>query len=624
VFYFELGLDGLASVGAYLLGALGMILVFRASRTVNFSQAAIGMIGALIYGHWVNAGGSVVVAFIVAVVVSAVTGLITYLLFIRPLARRGPFARLVVTFAVLLLLDGIAYLIWGSGYALVQPTFGSGAVHIGTIPVTIQTLVSLGVGIVGAALTGLYFQRTRRGIATQATAVNVDGAEALGVNVTALGSIAWLVAGAISGIALILLLPDVGLQPEPLTLSVLPCLAVALAARFRRLLVAVVVAIVIGVAQSICSGVSSLSQYSDSLPFVAIIAVLLVVQDVRPGRVAQEFDRLVACPTVSGRRVRTGAAGLVVLCILPLVFDQYWVSLLTEGAGLAIVGLSLVLLTGYLGEISLMQWAFAGVGAFMTSYLSAAQHWNVVLALLVSAAIVVPGALLLGAISMRLSGLNLAIASLGCAIVVQDLILPHFNGGIGYGYTALTFGGAALTGKETCYLALAVLIVIVAALVLVRNSTIGARLIAVKGSPTAATAAGISCFRYKVTCMCSAAFMAALGGAIWGYATGSVNSSTFDPVTSLSILVFVYINGIGLISGGIIGGLAVALGPSFLTGVVHISGLAWFYILGGGLAAISVVHQPDGALYRPGRRKTPRFSRAPGSGHPSVAVKETI
>ena len=251
--------------------------------------------------------------------------------------------------------------------------------------------------------------RTLIGLATRAAAENDTAAAALGWSPNLLATASWGVGGALAGLAGALVVPITGLLPATISLLIVPALAAALVGRFDSFLLTTVGALVLGIGQSLLQRYWTQTGVADAVPFVAIILILVLTGRSLPIR-GHLTDRL---PKLGNGVIRPvpvlvcSAAGVL---LMAFAFPANWIDAFTVSLSVAIVVLSVVVLTGYAGQISLAQYAMAGLGAFVSGRLVSALHWPFELALPAGVIAAVPLGLLFAVPAMRTRGVNLAVS----------------------------------------------------------------------------------------------------------------------------------------------------------------------------------------------------------------------
>jgi branched-chain amino acid transport system permease protein len=252
-----------------------------------------------------------------------------------------------------------------------------------------------------------------------------------------------------------------------------------------------------------------------------------------------------------------------------------------------------------------MQWALAGVAAFTAVGLAVDHGWSFVPGLVVGALCAGVVAVIIGVPALRLRGVTLVIVTLAASITLQQLVFNQFGGGAGYVAPVASLFGLHLIGRTFSVLALILLAVLCIATYALRRSTVGKRLLAIRASERAAAASGVRTVFMKTAVFGLGGVLAGVGGVVWGYATGAVQAGSFDPITALEIVAFLYINGVGSIGAGVMAGFAIAMGQPFLTNIVHVNGSAVFDIIAGVGLIYTLIMHPDGALVHR-KRQGPR------------------
>ncbi|MFA5891333.1 MAG: branched-chain amino acid ABC transporter permease [Actinomycetota bacterium] len=274
------------------------------------------------------------------------------------------------------------------------------------------------------------------------------------------------------------------------------------------------------------------------------------------------------------RRIRLGAWGAAgfLAIVLPFVLPAYWSFVLVSAVTTSIVALSIVVLTGLVGQISLCQATFVGFGAYASARLTGDANVPFLIALPLSGLAAVPIGLLAGVPALRLRGLYLAIATLGFGAAVQATIFGNstITGGIsGVSFERPKMFGLDFAGDRSFYfLALAVLVLLIVFTVNVRRGKTGRAFAAIRDGEVAAAASGVSLARYKMMAFALSAFFAGVGGALFGHATLSVNSSSFDVFQSITFVTITIIAGVGSVAGALLAGMLLNIMPKALSGIL--------------------------------------------------------
>jgi branched-chain amino acid transport system permease protein len=552
-----------------------------------------------------NGGVSLQVALAVSLVVAAALGLLVYLLVFRPLRGAPPLAKVVASIGLMVVLQAVATLQFGSANRFLAAVLPSSPVHLLGVEVPSDRL-ALAAVVVGASLvlTAVY-RWTRFGLATRAAAEDEAAASLLGYSPDRLAAVNWVAASVLAGLGGILVAPITALNPVSYTLFVVPALAAALVGRLASFGLTTVAALALGMVQSELVKLQSDWAWlrdlnpRDGLPFL-VIAVLMVWRGTLvPDRASAVAARL---PT-AGRPTRPGltAAVAVVPTVVALVaLSGPWRLGLIRSIVAAVVCLSIVVLTGYVGQLSLAQMALAGVAGFGLSRLHDALHVPFPLAPLLAAVAAAVVGLLVGLASRRVRGVDLAVLTLAAGVAVEELLFknPALTGGLGGSRVPppvllgldLGISGHGATYPRLAFglLALAVLVATALSVAALRRGQFGRRMLAVRVNERAAEAAGVDVARTKLLAFVLASFFAGLAGALLGYSQGQLSFASFGVFASLSFLAAAYLGGVARISGALVGGLLIPGGLVF-TALDRVAGLEDDALLLSGLALVVVV-----------------------------------
>ena len=583
--------------------ALGLVLSYRSSGVVNFAHAAMGMYVAYAFFEFRETGDLVLPilglperihllarptlasALVVAVLLGAVVGVVVYGLIFRPLRQSPVLARVVASLGLLLYLQEIVRLrfpVAGAGVNSRRPVLPEAPVRLAGTAVSQNRLLLVALVVVATAgLTALY-RLTRFGLATRAAAGNEKGALLLGISPDRLGAVNWALASVLAGLAVILIEPITGLDPTTTTLLVVPALAAALLGRLSSFVIAAAAGIGIGMLQSLILGYSvqpdvtwipdwlPTTGLQQAVPVALIIGVLVWGGDALPDRSAILGRRLPASPTPRHVTAWTLVLGAVVVVGLLTVSAGYRQAMIVSMV-FALVALSVVVVTGYVGQISLAQLAFAGVSGFTVIRLDEHGVPFVVAAILAAGVSMVLG-VLVGLPATRVRGMSLAITTLALAVAIEQLVLasPPFSGGPA-GSSAprpTLFGldlGVSARGADNFRPAFGVMVLVVLALSCVavanlrRNGT-GLRWLAVRANERAAAAAGIDVGRTKLGAFATSSFLAGLAGVLMAESTATLSPTSFMVIGALVALALTYLGGVASIGGALVAGLLAQAG----------------------------------------------------------------
>jgi len=582
-------LKGAVIGGLYAMIALGLALVYRANRIINFAQGDLGGAPAtLAVLLIVSTGLPYVVAMISGLAAGVCLGVVVEFLIIRRFAKAS---RLILTVVTVGLSSGLA------GLEVYLPT----AFHLNIPPqkfpspfnfsfavgkIEFQGNDLLAIFAVPVAILGLawFLNRTHVGIAVRACSESADRASLLGVPVKRVNMLVWAVASLLATVALILRAGVVGLPiGSALGLSVLlRTLAPAAIGRMERMPTIVGAALLFGVIEQAVVWHTGSNDVVDLVSFVVIVVALLLqrsqlasraeeaaisswtaIREVRP--VPPELTKL---PEVLwARRALLGLVGAVAV-LAPFVVGPARTELAVNLIVFMIVGLSLLMLVGWAGQISLGQFAFVGAGSAAGAWMT--LHWqldltlNLLLAGLLGAAV----AVVVGVPALRIRGLFLAVATLAFTQAASSYFLSynhfHWIPTQDRRFDRLALFGRVSLDTETRYyfFCLAVLAACTLAVRGLRRSRTGRVLIGVRENERSVQAYGVNVARAKLTAFAMSGFMAALAGVLLVHLQQALYPGVVNPESSLYAFVMVVIGGLGSI-------------PGVFAGAIYIQGLGW-------------------------------------------------
>jgi branched-chain amino acid transport system permease protein len=491
-----------------------------------------------------------------------------------------------------------------------------------------------------------------------------DRRELGGLNPARIGLTNTLLASLLAGALGIVAAAITQLDPTTLPLQIIPALAAALIASFTSFWGAAISAFVISIAYSLIDYMSAQSWFpqsggvalpgtTDLLAFIIIIGVLFWRGARIPGRGEIVERRLPEAPRPQHlwrTALICAVFGAVLLIVFPFDYRQALINTLIG----AIMALSLVVITGYVGQISVIQLSLAGAAGFTVSHMAV----NFGITFPAGAVIGIGVAVIIGVVTavsaVRVRGVSLAVVTLAGAVAIEN-----------FGFTNTTWGGGS-TGSPVAeptffgidlgsnagfrgidgnvpspvfgWVCLACLILLAVGVGFIRRGKLGQQMLAIRSNERAASAAAINPRTVKLYAFTIAAFIAGVAGVLYAYDFGSVSQDRYDPVTALSLIAFAYAGGITLISGAVFAGLisAQALFPYALQDWFGLSG-NWFLLFGGVVLIFTLLQNPTGVagdIYRRTHKKpqvhapdvdaasreriTPRTRRPDLSGQPEA------
>ncbi|MEA2493671.1 MAG: hypothetical protein QOJ29_1582 [Thermoleophilaceae bacterium] len=619
----------------YGLLALGLVLIYKTSRVLNFAHGALGAISAVLLERMVNDfhfwyWPTFVLTLLVAALIGAGTELLLRRLFTRP------------RFLVMVATIGLAQLLFVlSLLSFIQPDEGARPfpvpftlkAHIDVFVLQPAHFVILFFAPIAALAVALFFSLTPYGLALRAAAENADSARLGGIWVRRASTLAWAIAGVLSAVTAILVGPfqaNVYAQPLGPTLLV-RALVAALLGGMVNLRVAFLAGVGIGVLEQIVFWNWPEPSTVEAVMFGLLIgALLLRVRSLRTTSRTEEQSswqfgaatrmRIPAPDRVLVSRIGMALA-LVLALLLPAVISNSRSFVFTQIFVFAIVGVSLTILSGWSGQLSLGHFGFVAVGAIVTARFG--DDLPLPLLLVVAGTVAAAVAIVVGLPALRIRGLYLAVTTLGFAVLVTGWLLPHQQLGLPdpasqrVGRPNL-FGFDLTSEKRYYYFALGLMLLVALGAHNLRRSGIGRSMIAVRDNETAAGAMGIRVMRTKLTAFAVSGFLAGVGGVAFAYGLFRFNVESFGAERSIFVVSIAVIGGMGSIAGALLGalyliGLPAALGYSIAVDfLVAGVGLTIFilYLPGGLVSVVDALGDSVTALWRR-RAATPVASAAP-------------
>jgi branched-chain amino acid transport system permease protein len=607
----------------YALLAIGIVLVYRGNRIINFAQAQIGVIAAILaiemnvtYG--INFVLSCLIGIAAAVIIGAILSLLP-----RHFRRSS---RLILTVATI----GLAQLFTGVG-AILPILFCNPATNTSCTTAaahqtfntplhtqfTINPVVFSGndiVAFVGTVIIvvalALFMRRSKYGLAIRAASENGERATLLGVPVPRLDTIIWVVAAVLSTVAILLQTPVLGFggfQTVSTTGDdvLIRILAAAVIGRMESMPRTAIAAVGIGIFDAGATWTYANTTFVDATLVLVIIAALLLqrksytritesdqstwrsVVAVRPIPRA-----LAALPEVRWSLRGSKLALVAVAVLLPLLISDSQTYLASIILVYAMVGLSLLVLTGWTGQISLGQFGIAGLAGAVAADLYSRHGWDFFAALAIAVLVGAFVALLIGVPALRIQGPFLAVTTLAFGICASVYLLsPSY---LTWLVTTSAnrpslFGHASLlsSDKDIYYFCLIGFFLVLMAVRSLRRSRIGRGLIATRDNEAAARAAALNTTRQKLTAFLISGAIAGFAGALFVVQAQGVNNGSFTADIDIALFTMVVIGGLGSLPGVIVGAFAVWSAMYFLPP-------GWAQIVNGGGILLLLIFLPEG------------------------------
>ena len=609
-----LAIFGMQSAAIYAVAASGLVVTYATSGIFNFAHGAIGMLAAFSYWELTqNRSLPVWLGLVIVLFVEApIMGYLLDVLIMRRLTGASTITKIVVTIGLLVAFVSLAGIIWPQGSTTrILPRFfvGSTVSVLGT-NVDYHAIVVLGSAVAVAVGLRLVLYRTRLGVAMRAVVDNRELGALNGANPDRVSSFSWMLGcmlAALAGVLIAPILPQ--FTPVALTLLVITAYAAAMVGKLRSLPLTFLGAVILGEFESLLAfidtkniGGDSVSRLAQDLLPSAPVILLFLVLIFLPGD-QERFNVKSLRNRIPKPRFSTMVIVMAVYVAGAAVIAQSgWVSQPTvnelgKGIALGVVMLSLVLLTGYAGQVSLAQLAFGGIGAVVVWKLG--PTWGLLAAVAITALV---GALI-ALPALRLRGLYLALATMAFALFLEQSV--YGNNAIFNQFLPFAIGNATLErvpGLESntaMFIAMAVVFAVIALLLtVIRNGPFGRRLQAMNDSSAACATLGLDLTVTKLQVFALSAGIAGLGGAMLGMWKGtSVGRSDFSllegALPGLALVLVAVVGGITSVAGSIFGSIAFVMMP--VIGAWYAS-LNKIMTLLPGIAGVGLGTNPDGVV----------------------------
>jgi branched-chain amino acid transport system permease protein len=622
--------------------SLGVVLTYRGSGVINLATGGVAMIGG--YAYWALKTGQVAgvqmgtaPALVCSLIIVLMFGVLAELIAFRPLRNASPLAKLVSSLGVLLIAQATVLLAFGNTPQSEPTILPQSIVHVLGAVIPVDRFILTGIVIAMAAALAAAYRWSRFGLATRAASENEVAAMLGGLSPRLLSLGNTLLASFVAGAVGILAAAITELDSETLPLQIVPALTAALIARFTSFGLACAAGIGLGIIESLIQYASSQTWFpqagGSAIPGVAELVIFLITVAVmygRGGRLPRRGDlveRSLPQAPRPNNLLRTSLIVAVVcavaLVVLPYDFREALINTLIG----TVMALSLVVLTGFVGQISVVQLSLAGVAGFTISHLAVNAGIGFPIALILGTAAALVLGMVTAASALRVRGVNLAVVTLAAAVAIENFGFTNPTWGGGQTGSpvpephlfGLDLGPAAhfrgLDGNQPSpvfgWLVLALTIALCLLVGYVRRGKLGQKMLAVRSNERAAAASAINPRNVKLAAFAISALIAGVAGSLYAYNFGSVSGDRFDAFIALSLIAFAYAGGITLISGAAFAGLisTQALFPYALDKWFGLNG-NWFLLFGGVILVVTLIQNPDGvagAFYRKTHRR-PRFS----------------
>jgi branched-chain amino acid transport system permease protein len=622
--YLLFAIIGLTAGSVYGALAMGLVTTYRGTGVINFAQAAIAAWGAYVYAELSSTGdlvlpiGSVQLggpwpawaALVVGVVSAALLGLILHVIVFRPLHGAPPLAKVVATVGLLLALEALITLRFGTESIAVAPLLPSSSATVAGLSFSQSVIWLVGVTLLITGGLWSWGRFSRSGLATRAAMENERAASLSGYSPDRLAAATWVLGSAVSAAVVILATPSTGLSAGEIVLFVVPAVACALLGRLTSIPLACAAGLALGAVEAELTLLSGKAWWphwatvgvSDSVPFVVVILALFLLGRRIPTRGGLDVQLL---PPVIRPRLRPGRVAVLItggVLALSLTGGAYRFGVITSMI-IAIIALSLVVLTGLAGQISLAQAAVAGTAGFALSKIGTGLPFPI--STLAAALLAALLGLAIGIPALRIRGAQLAAVTLAAAVAVEQFVFdnPSFSPISGnpipdphlFGFDLAVRHGTDLARLPFGLLTLFTLVVAALAVANLMRSVSGQAMLAVRSNERAAAAVGIDVATTKLLAFGFSAFLAGLAGTFIGYSRGQLSAESFTVVVSLAFVAFAYLGGVTSIGGALVAGTLAPLGIGYVL-VDRFISLGRYYTLVAGLGLVLVAMLNPGGI----------------------------
>ena len=597
---------GIFTGAAYAIAAGGLVLTYSTTRVFNIAHGAIGMVFAFLYWDFsVRQGVPVWLSLILVLgVIAPLTGVFIQRVVTRGLGNAPIGVSLVVTVGILVTMIGLAQQVWKPAPRSLPQFYPDHLIHLGGVIITWQQVITVILSVIVAGALYVLLARTRVGTAMRASVDNPELLHLYGGRSDVVAALAWAVGTSLAALAGILLAPVIGLQYFDLTLLVISAYAAAMLGKLTNLPLTYVGAMGLGLAQSYVVGYlqyipghAKLTGLPAVIPSLFLFAILVILPQA-PLRIGQVKGIISAPVPTMGRSAVFGAGLIGVVVLMAAGMADSDLLLVGTAATYGIVMLSLVMLTGYGGFVSLAQFTFAGVGAVAYARVDQPNLFGLLVAVLIAAGV---GALVALPV-LRLTGLYLALATMAFGSMMDKIVFQsswafEFNNPLQA--ERLSIFGTRINSVGSYTVLMTVFFVLIALVVVaVRRGRLGRILIASRDSQAACGTLGLDLRWVRVALFASSAGVAGLAGALLAGLRGTIVADDFIFFKSLLLLLCAVVWGVTSVTGALFGGIFLML-LNYLPGPLannQSTQSLLFIVLG--IGAIVIGRDPNGLSNR--------------------------
>ncbi len=595
--FLQFTLIGISAGCVFAVAASGLVLTYTTTGVFNFAHGAVGMVAAFVYYEIkVEAGVPVPIALLLVLGVFAPLMGIVLERILRSVRNAPPGTTLTVTIALTILLIGVIQQLYQSDgeQRTSSDLFGDRVVTIAGARISWDEVAYFVTAVAVAVGLRYVLKATRTGVAMRAVVDNADLAGLTGAPPRTIARTSWILGSVLAALAGVLYAPQAGaLDAINLTFFVLAAYGAAVFGRLKSLPLTFAGAIVLGLVQAYAQiGFPEGELWNHlqvGVPGVFLFLVLLALPDAKlsVGRIVSRDTPGV--PRLPATLIRAALFVPAMMLLANLVGDN-----IVDFNRALIYGtllLSLVLLTGYSGQISLAQYVFFGLGAFAMSKVDGGDS---IFGMGAAAAIAVPFGVVVALPALRLQGLYLALVTFALSQVGRDVI---FQDSRIYGVGGVTVGRLEIFGvsfvSDEAFAALCALVfaLIAIGVLALRRGPFGRRLAAIRDSQAACATLGLDVRRTKLTVFALSSAIAGLAGALYGGLGFTASQLEFEPLYNVLLFLFAYVGGITTVTGALLGGVLFAALPWVQSEHPDLAGLVFAVIA---VVALALGKQPNG------------------------------
>jgi branched-chain amino acid transport system permease protein len=639
---FDFAAPGVQQGCAYALVGICLVLTYQATGVFNFAFGAQAFASAFVFTYLTQIHNwSGFNAFLVSVVVMGpVVGYAFDRLLFRHIANSNTVAKMVCSLALLVGIPSLLPVIFGpqesDATATILPFFNPNVVYFTLWGTPINGIYLSIISVTAVVLIGLTFllRFTALGLQMRGAVESRRLVQLDGVNADGVVAVAWIVSSFMAALAGVVLAPVFGqFNPENYVTLTVTAIACAVCATLRSLPIAAGVGLAIGVATTVLQGYippDSLFNAAivPSLPFLIMVVALLFLPGLRS--LDSSRDPLATIdppPPPIAATTRAPTMNRIIRVLWWVIFGAFVVSMLTwipsswatvfnNGITYSIVLLSITLITGMAGQLSLCQATLAGVGAFTAAQLANHLGLNLLIGGLVGAALAAAVAVILALLSLRLRGLGLALMTLAAALAFDATFFNETSisgGQEGVSIPAKWLGTSEFfnfNGHAMFLLSLAVLIVAVIVVLMVRKGTVGRNLAAMRGSETATAGLGVNPSWQRIMVFALSGAIAGIGGLLHSIEQQVVSPTDWNADISLVLVVLVVTTSVTTVEGAIQAGIGFFVTEQILTTLLPARiGASSLTVVLFAFGALTYAAHPEGVLEYQKRRSTLRFEK---------------